>query len=327
MSMHDAIKNFSEQFSFNPEIKNNEKLGEYQWYVVTGMGGSHLAADLLKAAKLDLPLMIHKNYGLPKLPLEVLQKSLIIASSYSGNTEEVIDAYQEARKNNIPLAAISVGGKLLELARADGIPYIQLPDTKIQPRLSLGFTTKALLALMKQKEALADANSITQLLAPQDFEDEGQVLAKKLYGYVPVIYSSEVNEPIIYNWKIKFNETGKIPAFYNVLPELNHNEMTGFDAEKKTKKLCKGFYFIFLSDKEDHPRIQKRMEILKKLYEDRGLSVIVLELKGENPFHKIFSSLVLADWAAFYTAELYSVESEAVPMVEEFKKLISDTNY
>ncbi len=132
-----------------------------------------------------------------------------------------------------------------------------------------------------------------------------------------------MNEAIAYNWKIKFNETGKIPAFYNIFSELNHNEMTGFDVKDVTKDLSKNFTFILLKDNADDERIQKRMRILKKLYEDRGLSVIEIELQGDTAFQKIFSSIILADFAAYYTAMGYGLDPEQVPMVEEFKKLVS----
>ncbi|MBI4272789.1 hypothetical protein HY621_02980, partial [Candidatus Uhrbacteria bacterium] len=109
---------------------------------------------------------------------------------------------------------------------------------------------------------------------------------------------------------------------YNVLPELNHNEMTGFDVKETSRQLSEKFFFIFLKDHTDHPRIQKRMDILERLYQDRGLPVRVIDLEGVHPFYKIFSCLVLADWTAIYTAEQYGLESEQVPMVEEFKKLV-----
>jgi glucose/mannose-6-phosphate isomerase len=156
-----------------------------------------------------------------------------------------------------------------------------------------------------------------------------------LKNYVPVIYASNHNSSLAEIWKIKLNETGKIPAFYNVLPELNHNEMTSFDVSDSTAELSNKFYFIILKDMGDNPKILKRMQVLEKLYEDRNLKVETIEIpahnafsiadaggKNENVWHKIFSSLLLADWTAYYTALEYGLEPEQVPMVEEFKKLI-----
>ncbi len=323
MSMYDAIKNSAKEFSYELEIKNQEKLGEPKYYIVCGMGGSHLAADLLKITNPELFVFVHKNYGLPNLPDEILHNSLVIAFSYSGNTEETIDAYTMAKAKNIPCAAISTGGKLIELAMADGIPYIKMPDTGIQPRSATEMNLKALYILMGRKIEAEALKELGNRLDPEKFETEGKKIADMLSGRVPVIYSSEKNQGIAYDWKIKFNETGKIPAFYNIFSELNHNEMTGFDREEKTKHLSDNFTFIFLTDISDDPRIQKRMQILKKLYEDRALPVIEIPFVGADIYEKIFSSILISDWASYHTALNYNAESEGVPMVEEFKKLVS----
>ena len=148
------------------------------------------------------------------------------------------------------------------------------------------------------------------------------VLAATLVGKVPVIYASHRNAAIAYNWKIKMNETGKIPAFMNVIPELNHNEMTGFDVHKSTEKLINNFYTLILRDEEDDPRIHKRMEILERLYNKRDIPTEIIAIEGTGRFEKIFSSLYLADWVAYYTAQEYGSDPDNVPMVEEFKKLM-----
>jgi len=317
--IYDAIRNFNQQFEYEPKIENGA-LPPFSKFVVVGMGGSHLAADLLKAWKPNLDAIIHCDYGLPAI--SDLKDRLIIVNSYSGNTEEVIDAFGAARKKNLSLVTISIGGKLLELAQKNNIPYIQMPDIGIQPRSALGFNFRALLKIMGEEDALAETKNLAADLKPAGFEQKGKALAEKLKGFVPVIYTSGRNASIAYNWKVKFNETGKIPAFYNVFPELNHNEMTGFDAADSTKNLSKNFYFLFFKDKEDEPRIIKRMEMTKKLYQDRGLPIETIELEGKNIFYKIFASLVLADWISYYLAQIYGVEAEQVPMVEEFKKMI-----
>ena len=107
------------------------------------------------------------------------------------------------------------------------------------------------------------------------------------------------------------------------MPELNHNEMTGLDVVDSTRALSQNFYFLFLKDKYDHPQVTKRMEVMEKLYKGRGLKVETIELSGQDHFHKIFSSLLLADWTSYFLAISYGVDSENVPMVEEFKKLIT----
>ncbi|MBI3273806.1 MAG: hypothetical protein HYZ69_01545 [Candidatus Colwellbacteria bacterium] len=321
--IYNAIKNFHVQFDYAPVVENRERLKTYEKYIVAGMGGSHLAADCIKTWNPYAPVQVFSDYNLPPLSDKELSESLLIANSYSGNTEEVVDFFNQAVERRFPLAAVSVGGKLLQLAKDVKIPYVCMPDTGIQPRLALGYNILALLALMKNENGLREAARLANELDASEFESAGAALAERLRGYVPIVYSSAQNIAIAYNWKIKFNETGKIPAFYNVLPELNHNEMTGFDVKDSTKKLSDNMFFLILSDSDDNPRILKRMEMLEKLYGDRGLPVetIMLEKEGGG-LYKIFSSLILADWTAYYTAKQYGTEPEQVPMVEEFKHLI-----
>lgn len=321
--MDEAIKNFSRQFSYEPKIEGG-KLKKYRGFIIAGMGGSGLAGALLKTWDPSLTIIIHRDYGLPNLPKKELQKYLLIANSYSGNTEETLDAFEKSGKAKMARAAISTGGKLLRLAEKNNVPYVRMPDTGIQPRMALGFNFRALLKLIGENQALKETEKLSKSLNTGSYKTKGLKLAKKLKNKIPVIYSSLRNEAIAYVWKIKFNETGKIPAFFNVFSELNHNEMTGFDIQKSTAGLSKNFHFIFLKDAADHQRVQKRMAETAKLFSAKKLPVEILELRGKNVFHKIFSSLLLADWASYFTAKQYGVEPEQVPLVEEFKKLIAN---
>jgi glucose/mannose-6-phosphate isomerase len=323
--MYEIIKNFNKQFEYEPQIEGNLFLEGVKNFIAVGMGGSHLAADILNSYDPSFNILVHKNYGLPNLPEETLKQSLIILNSYSGNTEEVIDSFYLALEKKLKMASITYNGKLLELSKKYNIPFVKLPEPKVQPRLALGFHAKALLKILNKEKELKEISELVYLLKPEEFEGQGRELSQKIKDKVPVIYSSERNQAIAYIWKIKFNETSKIPAFCNVLPELNHNEMTGFDVKETTRHLSQNFIFFLLFDEEDHPKIQKRMKILKNLYEERNLKVEILKLEGQNRFHKIFSSLVLADWTSFYLAKEYQVEPEEVPMVEEFKKLMEET--
>lgn len=320
--MQDAIKNFATQFAFNPKIANKQYLKKKKHVIVLGMGGSHLAADLILTSDPSMSLTVHSDYGLPSLPKQRLKESLIIASSYSGNTEEVLDGLRQARKLKLDTAIISVGGKLIELAKKHHIPYVLLPDTGIQPRSALGYCLLATLKLMKKEKMIQEAKLLEKTLDPNKLKTKGRLLAKKLKHRIPIIYASRTNQAIAYNWKIKFNETGKIPAFYNIFPELNHNEMTGFDVQPSSQHLSNDFSFIILKDTTDHTQIQKRMDVVKKLYKKRTLPVHDIPLEGKTVWEKIFTSLIIADWTALFTAQYYHLESEQVPMVATFKKMI-----
>lgn len=322
MSIIDVIKNFPKQFEYEPAIENASRLARLDSFIVCGMGGSHLASGLLKIANPDLDILIHKNYGLPQVSEEKLRNSLLIASSYSGNTEEVIDFFERALEKNLNVAVVSTGGKLIKLAKEHNRPYVQMPATGIQPRSALGFSLRAQMKLMGDEKGLKQTALLAQKLEPVKFEQEGKELAKILQEKIPVIYSSARNEYLTYIWKIKFHEGAKIPAFHNVFPELNHNEMTGYDVIDSTKNLSEKLHFIFLKDPQGNARILKRMQITKELYKERGLRAEVLDLRGDNIWQKIFNSLTLADWAAYYSAQNYGTDPGQVPMVEEFKKLI-----
>ena len=313
------IENFAKQFEYEPAIENKENWYKAKKFLLCGMGGSHLQGDILQMLNPTLDFLVYSDYGLPE---NIGKGRLIIASSYSGNTEETISAFKEAQAQGFPLVVSSVGGKLIELAKEHNVPYVQIPDTGIQPRSALGYTLKALLKLTGEEDLLVEIKKLAQSFSSATFEQEGKELAQKLSSKIPVIYSSRKNESIAYNWKIKFNESAKIPSFLNVFPELNHNEMTGFDVIGATKELSGKLVILLLKDANDHPRIQKRMEVLLRLYKERGIQVEVKEFVGENLQERIFSSLVLADWTAWYTAKEYGTEPEEVPMIEEFKKRI-----
>jgi len=312
--MKEAIRGTKEQLKFEPIVENKKKLKKYKQFLICGMGGSHLAADLIKSQKGGEAIEIHHDYGLPELDYK---KRLVIISSYSGNTEEAIDNFKKALSRKLALAAVSTGGELLELAEKRAVPYIRIPDTGIEPRSALGFGTVCLLKLMGR--SLAEFKKISQVLDMDELEKSGKELSDRLAGKIPIIYATTPNGALAYNWKIRFNETGKVPSFWHTFPELNHNEIVGFDREGETKKLSENFYFIFLKDDKDHPRNILRMEITKETLEKKGLPVEILNLKGKTGFEKAFSSLSLADWAAFYLAGHYGLKARETEIIARFK--------
>lgn len=325
--MEESLLQFPQQFDYEPEIVNGDHLPSFQHFVLNGMGGSHLHADLLKNYDPSIDLTVHSNYGLPldahhpPARPEAADETLFIASSHSGNTEEVVDFVHAAHEQGYYVACIATGGALIEFAQDNGLPYIQMPDTGIQPRTALGF---ALLALAKfvRPALIGQLQELKDVLDPSSVRERGEEIAQQLKDHVPVICSSVDNISIAYNWKIKFNETGKIPSFYNVFPELNHNEMHGFDAQDANAHLSERMTFIFIRDDRDHERIQKRMDICGQQYEERGFKVVSVHLDGEGYFERAFHTLLMADWAALKTAEIYGTEPEEVPMIEEFKERI-----
>src|SRR5258708_3619280 len=230
----DDIKHYQKQFEYEPKVENAGKLKKASKFLVVGMGGSHLAADLLKAWHPELDIVIWPNYGLPLLREKELKERLVILSSYSGNTEETIDAFNMAKAKHLTMAVIASRGKLIKLAEKLKTPYVQIPDFHMQPRMATGLSLLAMLAVMNEHTWLGEAKELATQLHPAREEYRGRDLAKRLHGSVPVIYASLRNAALAYNWKIKFNETGKIPAFANTLPDMNHNETVGFDVKPRT---------------------------------------------------------------------------------------------
>lgn len=320
--MKKVFEEFQKQFAYNPIIENKKKYKKSDRFLILGMGGSAQAQGIIKNVSPEIRILTHKDYGLPIMSDKELKNYLLIANSYSGNTEEVLDGLKIAHKKKLNIIVIATGGKLISFAKKNKLAFIQMPNFGIQPRTALGFNVRAMLCAMGQTKLYAELDILAKTLKGKNYEAKGKNIAQALKNKVPIIYTSTNNEIIAYLWKIKFNETGKIPAFYNVLPELNHNEMTGFDVQTSTKKLSQNLSFIFIRDDKDHKKIQKRMDILAKLYKKRNLSVMNLKLVGKNRWFEIFSNLLLADWASYYTSQGYGLESEKVPMVEEFKKMI-----
>lgn len=311
--MRDALERFPEQFLFDPVIENDAALVRGKQLVICGMGGSHLSADVFNMIAPGYIRAIYSDYGLPEL--FDAEKYLYVMSSYSGNTEEVMESYEQARARGFDVCAMAVGGALIDRAKADGVAYIQFPSVGLQPRAALGFGVVALAAFVGFDFVAPRCNVSAA-------QERAKKLAQDLVGKIPVIYASGHSGALAQNWKIKFNENTKIPAFWNTIPELNHNEMTGFDIVDTTRELSDRFFVILLRDADDHPRNARRFEITRDLYRARGIAVCEIEMKELSRVDKVFESLMLADWTSVLLGEHYGVETELVPMVEEFKKQI-----
>lgn len=331
-NIRQVILDFPQQFAQGFQLAKNIKVKEdFKSICVSGMGGSSLPADILKAYVPDLrerdpqhnkPFAILKNRGY-KLPLEAYKNCLNIFCSYSGNTEETLESLNEAIKNNLPSIGIANDGKLIDICHKSNIPVIILPKVS-QPRYATGYFFSVLLqiaangSLIKKdfsKEILASINKLEEIT--QKLETKGKNLAQKLFKKTPVIHTSEKFKSVGRIWKIKINENAKTPCFYNYYSELNHNEMVGFTLPQ-TK-----FHVITLFDKKAHPQIIKRMKITTKLFNKKGLETTLIDIpNNENFFLSLFSSLVLADWSSYYLALAYNQDPAPVDMVEDLKELL-----
>ena len=327
-SMRKVILDFPKQFADGlAAAKNVRLIGDFNQLIFCGMGGSALPAEILKILrnfyKWPLAIKIHKSYG---LPARISPKALVFAISYSGNTEETISSCEEAKKRNLPVIGIATGGKLTELCERDKAPLVKVPATGIQPRSALGYLFAAVVKVLSNCNIIEnlekDILEMAKALNPKAFEEQGKKLAQKIKGKIPIIYASDKFKELAQIWKINFNENSKSPAFWNYFPELNHNEMVGYEEIKSQKsKIKSNFHVIILRDKKlDHPRILKRMTLTAKLLKEKGIKVDIIDIRDVNILTKIFSNYILSQWVSYYLALEYGTDPTPVKMVEEFKK-------
>lgn len=242
----------------------------------------------------------------------------MIFSSYSGNTEEPLSGLALARQMGHPSAAITAGGSLLEMAHQAALPVIVLP-LGLPPRLAVGYSFLAIarlcLGVKKVKEIKANMPEIEA--GVKNLEEVGKKLADSISDRPVIVYASTSNQPLAYYWKITFNETGKRAAFWNVLPEQNHNELESPSSDT---------HYLLLRDASDKPQIAKRFDIIVKQYEGLGLRVDSVELPNGSPLERIFYAVSLANWVAYHVAARSGKDPASVPIIEGFKKSLRNEN-
>lgn len=324
--MKNVILNFPKQFAKGLEVSENTKIdGPFSNLIICGVGGSALPGSLLPdmGIKFDLPLFVHRDYGLPKI---TNQNSLIICISFSGNTEETLSAFEEATNKNYKVVAVCTGGKLEKLAKDNSKPVAVVPNDCGQPRFGTGYLVGAVLKVLSNCGLITDQSKrlleMADNLKPENLEERGKGLANKLMNKIPIVYASNQYKSLARVWKIKFNENSKVMAFWNYFPELNHNEMVGLTNIKSQIANCK-YYFIILKDEKDNPRVVKRMELTAELIKEAGAEVEMIEIQGATKTEKIFNTLLLGDWVSYYLSLAYDQDPTPVKIVEEFKKRLA----
>lgn len=285
--------------------------------VFCGVGGSAIPADIIKAAfDLPFPVIETRDYTIPKW---VKSDALVFAISYSGDTEETIANYSEARKRGCQIISLSSGGKLYELCRQYNTPHIAVPKG-IQPRDAIGYQTLPLLNVLIDNRILGDRtrDDMEDMISiiSGDYHAKAKPIAEKLIDKVPLIYASRAMSVAAHAWKTKINENAKVHAFWNEFPELNHNEIVGFTSAKSD------FFVIMIEDDADHPRTKKRMEITRDLIKEKGTPVFMMKLTGRNALAKIFSAIYLGSYVGYELALRYNTDPSPVEIVQQLKRLM-----
>ncbi len=300
---------------------------DIQNIVYAAMGGSALAARMSTSwPKYSVPFEIVTDYNLPAY---VGTKTLVIAASYSGNTEETINAFNEAITKNAVLVVIAGGGKLLELANQNNVPIIILPKAA-QPRFAVLYCFKALINILACA-GLVDAKQIeAELEKAADHLEEAvknwlvdvptsknpaKQLALELAGTSPVIYAGSTLWPAAYKWKISFNENAKNVAWCNSYPEFCHNEFIGWASHPVEKP----YSIIDLRSSFDNDRVTKRFEIVDKLLSGKRPAAHVVNAKGDTLFEQLVWTVVFGDFVSLYVGILNGIDPTPVDLVEKLK--------
>jgi glucose/mannose-6-phosphate isomerase len=290
--------------------------------IAAGMGGSAIGADLAAAAlgdRLSLPMRTVRGYQLP--PWTAPDRT-VLCSSYSGGTEEVLACYAAAEAVGARRVVSTTGGELAAAARRDGVPVIGVP-AGLQPRAAVGYT----FAVAVEIAALCGAgmpirpeidSTAARLERQRDaLMERASGLAERVEGTIPVVYGSGLTAPVAYRWKCELNENAKAPAFWAQLPEMDHNEIVGWDGADEHR-----FAAVFLEDRDQHPRERRRIELTAELVEPRAAAVERIETDGDSPTERLLWAVMLGDLVSLHVAARRGVDPTPIEPIERLKSAL-----
>lgn len=298
--------------------------------VLAGMGGSAAGAELIAgcaAGELDVPIIVHRGYGLPAV---AGKRTLVIASSYSGNTEEVLSTVEAALEREVRIVTLTAGGRLAALAAGRGLPRVQLPDG-LMPRMALGhlffpalrILADAGLAIASDAEVAEALEVVTALavdLAPARpaAQNEAKQLALAIGARLPAFYGGPSTGGVAYRWKTEVEENAKRFAIAGALPEMNHNELEAWRAPAAA-----GLHAVFLRDVEEPAGIVKRFAILRELIEAAAGSVSECRAHGVGRPARLLGLAYLGAWTSYYLAVGRDTDPWPIPVLDEMKRRLA----
>ncbi len=307
---------------------------KYTNIVCAGMGGSAIGSDIARsyiADEIAIPVLVNRNY---KLPAFVNGSSLVVVSSYSGNTEETMSAFKDALARRAHIIVITSGGYIKELACRLSVPVVSIPSG-LQPRAALGYSFFTLITLLSRigvigdkardiEEAIVGMEKLNKtVLAPMVIgkKNVAKDIARKIYSKIPVIYSDVDHiDAVGTRWRGQISENAKSIASGNLFPEMTHNEIVGW---QNPKKQLKNLAVIMLKDSGDNPRTVKRMNIVKKIVTGLDVDVIEVNSRGKGLLARIFSLIYIGDYVSLYLAILYNCDPTPVDRIAYLKKEMS----
>jgi glucose/mannose-6-phosphate isomerase len=303
--------------------------------VIAGMGASAIGGDIVRRlalAESKLPVWVHRDYGLPAF---VDESTLVIASTYSGNTEETLSAFTKALGNQSKKLAITSGGRLKHLAEKEGIPIFVI-DYQAPPRAAFPYSLVPLVGIFQKLGLLgdksADLQEVVDILkkVSTDFietqslaSNPAKQLASKLLGHVTVIYGAEMLSEAARRWKAEFNENSKAWAFFESFPELNHNAVVGYEFPVEVKDRI---FVLMLRSSSLHPRNLLRYEVTSKLLAKAGIDHEFVEARGESSLAQVMSLILLGEYASFYLSMLNEVDPTSTDAINLVKQQLAQSS-
>lgn len=301
--------------------------------VIAGMGGSAIGADLASAAVMDIcpvPILVHRDYGLPAFAGGA--ETLVICSSHSGNTEEMLDSFDVARQNGCRLLALCTGGKLAEKAAAAGVPLWRF-EHKGQPRAAVGFSFGLILGALGRLGLIPDAGAgiaaaVAAMKSQQEMlranvpvvQNPAKRLAGQLVGRWVTVFGAGALRPVARRWKGQINEVAKAGANFEFLPEADHNTLAGLKHPEAV--LTAHTMTLFLRAPCNHPRNRLRLDMTRQAYMLEGLNVDGYTALGDSTIENIWTALHFGDYVAYYLAMAYGVNPTPVEALEDLKRAL-----
>lgn len=328
MKMHELVERFQSQLVEALEIGRNAVInkpkGTIRNVYVSGLGGSGIGGNFAQEFirnEAKIPYIVGKGYEIPNW---VGKNTLAIASSYSGNTEETLTAFEAMLKTGAKIVCVASGGKLIELAKKHNLDYIQVPSNWPSPRACLGYSVVMQLCILNKlriisAKTLKQMESSVNLLnkESEDIKKRAQKVAEKLHGKIPVIYTTDRMESVAVRFRQQVNENAKMLCWHHVIPEMNHNELVGWRIPNEDLAV------IYFRNKDDYERNAMRIEINKTIIKEYTKTIIELNSKGRNLVERSMYFVHLGDWISCYLADMRQVDSIEVKAIDFLKGELS----
>ena len=301
---------------------------EIERIVILGMGGSAIAGDILRLLldrECPVPVISQRHYDLPPY---VDDPTLLIAASFSGNTEETLSAFRQGLATPAKKLVLTTGGRLLTTARANGVPAFVF-QFRGEPRAAFGYGLMPLLAIAETlglmqgvardvDEALAAMESLRSRIGEDvpRAENAAKQLAARLTGRLPVIYGAELLSEVAHRWKTQLNESSKVWAFYEQLPEASHNALVSFELPKEVARLV---FVVYLQSPDQHPRVALHHEFSRKALAEAGVEYAEVQAEGKSALAQTMTSVLMGDYVSYYAALLNGVDPTPTTNIDNLK--------